>query len=39
MFLSQMWWYMSVIPALERLRQEEYKLKASLSYIVSSRSA
>jgi hypothetical protein len=28
-----MWWYIPVIPALRRLRQENYKFKASLCYI------
>lgn len=30
---SQMWWYIAVIPALKRLRQEEHKLEASLGYL------
>jgi hypothetical protein len=29
-----MWWYMSVIPALRRLRQEDVEVEASLGYIV-----
>jgi hypothetical protein len=34
------WWYIPIIPALGRqLRQETHKFKASLSYIMSSRSA
>jgi hypothetical protein len=31
---SQAWWYMPVIPALGRLRQEDLVFEASLSYIV-----
>jgi hypothetical protein len=30
-----MWWYMSVIPVLRRLRQENVEFRASLDYIVS----
>jgi hypothetical protein len=33
---SQGWWYMSVIPALGRLRQEDSKFKVSLGYIITS---
>jgi hypothetical protein len=32
--LSWEWWYMSIIPALGRLRQEDHELEASLGYIV-----
>jgi hypothetical protein len=31
--LSWVWWYMPVIPALRRWRQEEAKFKTSLGYI------
>jgi hypothetical protein len=31
------WWYMSVIPALKRLRQEDQRFKAILDYIASLR--
>jgi hypothetical protein len=31
---SQIRWYMSVIPALGRLRQKHLKLEASLGYLV-----
>jgi hypothetical protein len=31
---SQVWWYMSVIPALGRLRQEDHEFSVSLDYIV-----
>jgi hypothetical protein len=27
-------WYTSVIPALQKLRQEDYKFKASVDYIM-----
>jgi hypothetical protein len=27
------WWYIPVIPALRRLRQEDYEYEASLNYI------
>jgi hypothetical protein len=27
------WWYIPVIPALRRLRKEDYKFEASLGYI------
>jgi hypothetical protein len=30
---SRAWWYTPVSPALRRLRQEDFKLKASPSYI------
>jgi hypothetical protein len=33
MMICQMWWYTPVIPALRRMRQEDYQLKASLGYI------
>jgi hypothetical protein len=29
-----MWWLIPVIPALRRLRQEDYEFEASLSYII-----
>jgi hypothetical protein len=28
------WWYRSIIPALERLRQEDLKFEAHLGYIM-----
>jgi hypothetical protein len=28
----QMWWYTSVMPALERLRQEDGEFEAKLGY-------
>jgi hypothetical protein len=31
---SRVWWYMPVITALERLRQEDCEFKASMNYIV-----
>jgi hypothetical protein len=34
-----MWWHTLGLPALRRLRQEDYKFKASLDFIVSSRPA
>jgi hypothetical protein len=30
---SQTWWYMPIIPAFRRLREEDCKFKASLDYI------
>jgi hypothetical protein len=30
---SQVWWYMSVIPAFVRLRQENKEFETSLGYI------
>jgi hypothetical protein len=30
-------WYMSIIPALRRLRQEDHQFEDSLGYLVSSR--
>jgi hypothetical protein len=32
----KMWWHKSVIPALERLKQEVRELQASLGYIARS---
>jgi hypothetical protein len=32
-----MWWFVAVIPALEKLRQEDLQFQASLGYIQSSR--
>jgi hypothetical protein len=29
-----MWWYIPIIPALRRLRQEDLKVETSLGYIV-----
>jgi hypothetical protein len=29
-----MWWYMPVIPALRRLRQDDFEFVSSLGYIV-----
>jgi hypothetical protein len=34
---DQEWWFMTVIPALGMLRQEDHKFGTSLGYIVSSR--
>jgi ubiquinone/menaquinone biosynthesis C-methylase UbiE len=34
MDFSWAWWCMSIIPTLGRLRQEDYKFKAGLGYIV-----
>jgi hypothetical protein len=34
---SQAWWFMIVISALERLRQEDLKFKASLGYRLSQK--
>jgi hypothetical protein len=31
--LSQVWWYMPVILALEKLRQENHDFKAKLGYM------
>jgi hypothetical protein len=36
-FVSQTWWYISIIPALGRLWQEDLKFKASLGYIVAQK--
>jgi hypothetical protein len=33
--LSQVWWYMPIIPALRRIRQENLKFEVSLGYIYS----
>jgi hypothetical protein len=33
-FSSWAWWHTSVIPALQRLMQEDHKFQASLGYIV-----
>jgi hypothetical protein len=33
MLLSRVWWYVPIIPALGRRRQEYCKFKANLSYI------
>jgi hypothetical protein len=33
---SQLWWYTPVIPALRRLKQEDYKFKASLGLTLRS---
>lgn len=30
--VKQVWWYMPEIPALGRLRQEDYVFKASIGY-------
>jgi hypothetical protein len=30
--LSKVWWYTPTIPALKRLRQEDYKFEVNLSY-------
>jgi hypothetical protein len=38
-FLSWAWWYMSVIPRLRRLKQEENEFKARMGYIASSTPA
>jgi hypothetical protein len=35
--ISQAQWYMLIIPALERLMQENQEFKASMEYTVSSR--
>lgn len=33
---SQVWWLIPIIPALEKMRQENcYKIEASLDYIVN----
>jgi hypothetical protein len=32
--LCHVWWYMSAIPAIGRLRQKDHKFEASLDYIV-----
>jgi hypothetical protein len=37
--LGWAWWGASIIPVLERLRQENLKLESSLGDIASSRSA
>jgi hypothetical protein len=36
---SWAWWFMPVILALERLRQENHEFESILGYIVSSRGA
>jgi hypothetical protein len=33
------WWYMYIILALRKLRQEDHKFEASLGYIVSLKPA
>jgi hypothetical protein len=33
--LSQVWWYIPIILALRRLRQEECKFQTSLGYVCS----
>jgi hypothetical protein len=38
-YSSQVWWCMTIFPALGRLRQEDHEFKASLSYMASLRSA
>jgi hypothetical protein len=35
----QVWWYMTVIPALRRQRQEDFEFKISLGYRASLRLA
>jgi hypothetical protein len=32
------WWYVPVIPALWRLRQEDHEFKASIDYATAQRS-
>jgi hypothetical protein len=32
-----MWWYMPIIPALGRLRQEDPELEASLGFIMETK--
>jgi hypothetical protein len=32
--MSRAWWYTSIIPALRRLRQENFKFETSLGYLV-----
>jgi hypothetical protein len=32
-YLSQTWWHIPVIPALERLRQDDHEFEANLGYI------
>jgi hypothetical protein len=32
---TSVWWYTPIIPTLGRPRQEDHKLKASLSYIAT----
>jgi hypothetical protein len=34
---SQIWWYLSIIPALRKPKQRNLKFKASLGYLASSR--
>jgi hypothetical protein len=34
---GQAWWCMPIIPALRRVRKEDHKFEASLSYIASSK--
>jgi hypothetical protein len=31
--ISQVWWYMSTILTIKRLRQEDHEFKATLGYI------
>lgn len=31
---SQVWWYMTVIPILKRLRQDDHNFKINLRYTV-----
>jgi hypothetical protein len=33
-YVSRLWWFTAVIPALRRLRQEDGELQASLGYTV-----
>jgi hypothetical protein len=32
-WFSQAWWYMTIIPTLRKLRQEDYKFEATLCYV------
>jgi hypothetical protein len=34
MAYNQVWWYLPVIPALGRLRQEDLQFETSLGYVV-----
>jgi hypothetical protein len=36
-FSNEVWWYMLVIPAFVRWRQEDCEFKASLNYIVTNQ--